>query len=143
MKDSENYQNGSVRPGNCRDGNGQPIFYQDANVKPEGNGKAAASLVMGILSLLSFCTCLGGIVFGILAICFALISKLDGKMKGEAKAGLILGIIGFILTLLVWGAFLIYIIAYQEAEVISVTPDFDQYSPELNNLLTIFSKVRI
>lgn len=141
MRDSDNYQNDGVWPGSCRDGDGQPIFYQDANAKPKGNGKATASLVMGILSLLSCCTCLGGIVLGILAICFALISKLDGKMKSEAKAGLILGIIGLVLTLIVWGAFFIYIMAYQEIEAIPATPDFDQYSPDLNNLLTIFSKV--
>ncbi len=62
----------------------------------------AASLVCGIIALVS-CTCFyGSYILGALAILFALLSR-GGQMKmsSKAKLGLILGIISIILTTVV------------------------------------------
>ena len=77
--------------------------------KKNQNGFALASLILGILSVVSCCCCcveiLGLIVTGvsaILAIVFAFVSKKnsDGKMDGKAIAGLILGIVGIVMLII-------------------------------------------
>ena len=85
--------------------------FEPTQKQPQ-NGYAIASLVLGILSVVTCCCCcvetLGLILTGVsavLAIVFAFLSKKnsDGKMDGKAIAGLILGIVGIVmlLTLLV------------------------------------------
>ena len=70
---------------------------------------AIASLVMGILALVSY---YGGILFGILAIVFAHMAnnKIESSNylqgSGMAKAGKIMGIIG----LAIWGALIFFVI---------------------------------
>ena len=63
--------------------------------KPKTLGWSVASLVMGIVSL---STCLFGwasIVFGVIAIAFAIISRFSlGYFEGKSIIGLILGIFG-------------------------------------------------
>jgi len=63
--------------------------------KPKTLGWSVASLVMGIVSLF---TCLFGwasIVFGVIAIAFAIISRFSlGYFEGKSIIGLILGIFG-------------------------------------------------
>ena len=68
-------------------------------------GMAVASLIMGILGLVMSCCIYPPIIFGSLAIIFALLSR-GGEMhmNSYAKAGLILGIIAIICGIL----FLIY-----------------------------------
>lgn len=77
--------------------------------KKNKNGFAIASLVLGIVSLLSCCCCcssgFGLMVTGVsavLAIVFAFLSKKNngGKMDGKAIAGLILGIVAIVILLL-------------------------------------------
>lgn len=61
-------------------------------------GWSVASMVCGILSVI--CCCLGyaGLVLGVLAIVFAVISRKNlGYFDGMAIAGLVLGIIGLVL----------------------------------------------
>ncbi|WP_027640644.1 DUF4190 domain-containing protein [Enterocloster clostridioformis] len=90
-----------------------PPVYQ------EKNNMATASLVMGILSLCSICCCmLFGIVFGVLGIIFAIMSKKGDRMDGQAKAGLILSIIGIAVTVLV-------IIFFVAIEVFTVIPELN------------------
>ena len=76
--------------------------------KKNKNGYATASLVLGIVSILSCCCCcssgLGIILMGvsaILAIVFAFVSKktADGKMDAKAIAGLVLGIVTVVVLL--------------------------------------------
>ncbi len=62
---------------------------------------AIASLVMGILSLLCCCCGYAGIGFGALGIIFALLSKKEEPMCSQAKTGLILSIIGLVMTVVV------------------------------------------
>lgn len=68
-------------------------------------GMSVASLIMGILGLVMSCCVYPPIIFGSLAIIFALLSR-GGEMhtNSYAKAGLILGIIAIICGIL----FLIY-----------------------------------
>lgn len=90
-----------------------PPVYQ------EKNNMATAALVMGILSLCSICCCmLFGIVFGVLGIIFAIMSKKGDRMDGQAKAGLILSIIGIAVTVLV-------IIFFVAIEVFAVIPELN------------------
>ena len=82
--------------------------FENTQKKPQ-NGYAIASLVLGILSVVTCCCCcvetLGLILTGVsavLAIVFAFLSKknTDGKMDAKAIAGLILGIVGIVMLLI-------------------------------------------
>ena len=85
----------------------------------EKNNMATASLVMGILSLCSICCCmLFGVVFGVLGIIFAIMSKKGDRMDSQAKAGLILSIIGVAVTVLI-------IIFFVVIEVLAVIPELN------------------
>lgn len=82
--------------------------YNESNtsyIEMRSAGMAIASLVMGIIGLVMSCCVYPAIIFGSLAIIFALLSR-GGEMttNGYAKAGLILGIIGIVCGIL----FLIY-----------------------------------
>ncbi len=81
----------------------------DSEEKKNKNGYAIASLVFGIVSILSCCCCcasvFGLILMGIsavLAIVFAFVSKKHsgGKMDAKAIAGLVLGIVAILVLLL-------------------------------------------
>lgn len=117
---------------------------QNGNQPPEKNGLAVASMVLGILSLLLCCTCFVNILLGVLAIIFGLLSKNGQKMNGSAKAGVVLGIIGIILTVLVWGVFFFFFMmdTYSEmyAVPLPVIPEFEELVPEFDNLLFIVPK---
>lgn len=82
--------------------------YSAENHTPKPtNGLAVAALVVGILSILTCCCGIGGIVFGCTGIFLAVMSKERSPMQTNAKVGLILSIIGVILGFLVIiGAFL-------------------------------------
>lgn len=83
-------------------GSGGAYQYQtQPQPAPEKNGMALASLVMGILSLICCCCGYAGIGFGALGIIFALLSRKEEPMCGQAKTGLILSIIGLSITVLV------------------------------------------
>ena len=85
----------------------------------EKNNMSTASLVMGILSLCSICCCmLFGVVFGVLGIIFAIMSKKGERMDSQAKAGLILSIIGVAATVLI-------IIFFVVIEVLAVIPELN------------------
>jgi uncharacterized membrane protein len=72
-----------------------------------GKGLAVASMVLGILAFVGHWCCCGGLLFAILAIIFGVCAK--GVMRrtgdydgsGMATAGIILGIIDLVLSLLV------------------------------------------
>ena len=80
----------------------QPV-YQQAPQQTPGNGAGIASMVCGILSI-AFCWCYGivGLIFGIVAL--AMYSKCKrmngGFVIGMARAGMVCGIIGSILSAL-------------------------------------------
>ena len=82
----------------------------------EKNGMAITSLVMGILSLVTCCCGWIALVLGILGIIFAILSRGGDSMCSQAKAGLILSIIGVSIAILV-------IIAYIGLQMLSIIPD--------------------
>lgn len=63
-----------------------------------GDGFSIASLVLGIISILTCCCCLLGLIFGVLGLVFALIAKKGRAWDGMKIAGLICSIIGLILS---------------------------------------------
>lgn len=67
--------------------------------RPPANGLAIASLVLGIASLLFVC-CGTSFFFSAPGIVLALLSRGSREMDGPAKAGLILSVIGLVLSLL-------------------------------------------
>lgn len=74
-------------------------IYAQPGESGSTDGKAIASLILGIFSLVT-CCCYGvtSLVFGIAAIVLAVLSKKDnmGQMPGMAVAGMIMGIIGIV-----------------------------------------------
>lgn len=63
--------------------------------KPKTMGFSIASMILGILSVVCCCLTWGGLIMGILAIVFAVISRVSLKyFDGMTIAGLILGIFG-------------------------------------------------
>ena len=73
-----------------------------APVESSDSGKAIASLVLGILGFVGSLIPLIGLIMGIGALMLGLNSKNSAK-KGMATAGLILGIIVIVLSLIFWG----------------------------------------
>lgn len=128
-----NGQPESGRPGYVQSGSGnsqqgssqyqtqyQTQYEPYQSVSPEKNNLALASLVMGILALPSICCCMFlGIIFGVLGIVFAIMSKSGGKMDGQAKAGLILSIIAIVVSVLV-------VIFFVALEMFSILPGFGE-----------------
>ncbi len=84
-------------------GYGQGSGYGAPGTRPR-NGFGVTALVLGLLALVLFWTIVGGIVFGILALIFGLLGRARAK-RGEATngglsvAGMVLGIIGLLLTI--------------------------------------------
>ncbi len=92
-------------------------------------GWSVASMVSGILALICCCFGYTGVVFGALAIIFSVISRKNlGYFDGMAIAGLVTGIIGFIL-----GAALI-IFAYSVDEE-TFNKMLEEYLEEYENML--------
>lgn len=70
--------------------------------KNKQNNMALASLIMGIIGIVTSCCCFGGLIFGSLGIVFALLSKTQDRFEGNALAGLITSIIGLVFTAIVF-----------------------------------------
>ena len=66
------------------------------------NGKATAALVLGIISLIGICIPIAGIICGIIAIVLAVLAKKEGSTDDKQKAGMILGIIGIVISIVMW-----------------------------------------
>ena len=92
-----------------------PVYYPQPQPEPpkEKNGAAITSLIMGILSLVFAC-CGGSLIFGIVGIITAIVSKSKsstGKLSGMAIAGLIMSIVGVVAGLIAAVMFLLPLIA--------------------------------
>lgn len=71
-------------------------------LKNKQNNMALASMIMGIIGIVTSCCCFGGLIFGSLGIVFALLSKTQDRFEGNAVAGLITSIIGLVFTAIVF-----------------------------------------
>lgn len=87
-----------------------PGYGHGYGPQPPSSGKAVASMVVGIISILF---CYLGLILGIVAICLSVSSRNDirragPQLRGEgfATAGLVTGIIGTV----IWGLVLVFII---------------------------------
>ena len=97
--DSAGYNYGQPN-GSAEYNYGQPAGRYGSN-KSESEGFGIASLVLGIITALLFCTCISWIT-GILAIIFGIIQLVKGNKKGMAIVGLITGGIGFIASVILY-----------------------------------------
>lgn len=90
-------------------------------------GFATASLVLGILSLVTCCCIYSALPFGALAIIFALLSR-GGEMTLDSRgmAGLGLGIAGLVLTIVIFIIMFIYTVSFYGG-----FDEFMQYTNEL------------
>lgn len=77
-----------------------PSTYQQPQQKKQ-NSMALASLIMGIIGIVTSCCCSGGLIFGSLGIVFALLSKTEDRFEGNAVAGLITSVIGMVFAVIV------------------------------------------
>lgn len=69
----------------------------------QNNNMATASMIMGILAMVLVC-CYGGLLFGGLGILFAILSRTEERMSGQARAGLILSVIALVVDVLLIAA---------------------------------------
>ncbi len=77
--------------------NGGFSYQTVMEMKSRNRGFAIASMILGILSILCCCFTYIGIALSIIAIVFAVVSRVRmGYFDGMAIAGLVLGIIGFV-----------------------------------------------
>ena len=105
--DYNNYNQNNQQQNNYQQPAQPPVYqqtvYQQAPQQTPGNGAGIASMVCGILSI-AFCWCYGivGLILGIIAIAMYSKSKRmnGGLVIGMARAGMICGIIGSILSAL-------------------------------------------
>lgn len=73
----------------------------DKKAKAETNGLAVASLIFGILTLLTCWTVVLPVSQALLAFMFALLSRGNKKKCGVAKAGTLLAVIGLVFALVI------------------------------------------
>lgn len=101
---------------------------------PNPNALATASLIMGILSLVTLCCIYGGLIFGSLGLAFSLLSRGKNKRFSEhAKAGLILSIIALSLLALLF-LFSLFIILTDWPEF---SPYIDEYYRNYTNFYSL------
>jgi hypothetical protein len=81
----------------------QPIQYQMPPSIP-GNGLGIASLVLGIISVCTFCVLPLTAILGIIAIILGVVSivQAGGAPKGKAKAGITLAMVGIVVSVGFW-----------------------------------------
>ena len=74
---------------------------EDNQKESAQSNMALASLVMGIIGIVTSCCGFGGLIFGSLGILFALLSRTKDRFEGYAKAGLITSAVALVLVVLV------------------------------------------
>ncbi len=70
-------------------------------IKKREDNMALASLILGIIGIVSSCCCFAGVIFGTLGIVFSVLSRNEGRFEGNSMAGLITSIVAVVLTLIV------------------------------------------
>lgn len=115
--------------------------------KQPPNNMATASLVMGILAVVICCCYYGSFIFGGLGILFAVLSRTEERMRGQAKAGLALSIAGLVLCVVLWGG-LIALGLYGDGRFgsnpiqnLPAIPEVTRPDLDLDNILAIFRRI--
>lgn len=95
----------------------QPNYY-NAPAKPKQNGKGIASMVLGIVSLITWC-CWIGIATGVIGLILGIFSKKEKpENNGMATAGIIMSVI----------AIALFVVITVLAVVLSITGDSTYYN---------------
>lgn len=110
---------------------------------PKRDPLSTASLVFGILSLLSSLIIYTALPFGALAVIFALLSRTDKPMAKKSRIGIVCGICGMIATVVITVSSVFYVLndssmrALLEEYIQIYTGDFDfSLGDTLDKLLT-------
>ena len=75
--------------------------YVQPDTRTQGSGMAIASLVLGILALITSFTVIGGVVLGLLALIFGiLVLRRNAPGRGMAIGGIVTGAIGVVLAVI-------------------------------------------
>lgn len=82
--------------GNWVDNTEKPYMVQEED-RNQKNHMALASMVLGILSIVTACCFFPGLILGGLAVLFGALSKVEEQLRGQAIVGIITGIIGITL----------------------------------------------
>lgn len=125
----------------------QPFEYQAADrpvnpgtaPKQPPNNMATASLVLGILVLVTFCCYYTVLPLGGLSILFGLLSRPEGRFTTAAKAGMIMAVIAMVLTVLFWILLFAWIQGYAAGPAVRnlpVIPSLPDMTPGPDNVLT-------
>ena len=113
-----------------------PDFYTQTPDPPspkQSNGLATASLVLGICSFIFIC-CGGSFIFGALGIILALLSRGASDISGNAKAGLILSIVGLVLSVILYiFMFASVILSCQLGDIIESYKYYYEYGDDYDN----------
>lgn len=112
------------------------------------NNMAIASLVLGILALVTFCCHYTVFPLGGLSILFGILSRPEGRFRGAAKAGMILAgiaigmtLIFYQIALLPWIGNSIMDPAIQNMPVIPEIPEVPELPKILEHTLTVLSRL--
>lgn len=112
--------------------------------KQPPNNMATASLVLGILALVTFCCYYTVLPLGGLSILFGLLSRPEGKFTTAAKAGMIMAVIAMALTVLFWVLLFVWIQGYAAGPAVRnlpVIPSLPDVAPGPDNVLTAFWQI--
>lgn len=116
----------------------QPIM-QESTSKQTPNNMATASLVLGILALVTFCCYYTAPIFGGLSILFAILSRPEGRFSRPAKTGIILSVIALVLLLALWAVLIFILMSDIGNETIQNMPavmPIPEVTEGLDNILT-------
>lgn len=116
----------------------QPVNPETTHKQPPNN-MATASLVLGIIALVTFCCYYTVLPLGGLSILFGLLSRPEGKFTGTAKAGMIMSSIAIVLMVLFWVVLIILVfqgIAETEIQNMPMIPPVPDMTTGLDNILT-------
>ena len=124
-KEPENNMSQEVNDNQFNGGNSFNYTPQpNVNEPNPGHGLAIASLVLGIISIVSCCCVYLSVVAGVVGVVLAILSKnksKDNKFEGLAMAGLVCSIIGVVISV----GYIVYVI------VLMQSPDFMEYYQQL------------
>lgn len=122
--DNMNYDNGRNQNYSLETGypaNGRPVYMESKSPAEPTPGKAIASLILGICSILFCCSGLIGMICAIVDLVLSSqLKKEVSEVPTMGKVGKVLGIIGLILGILVilfWIAYIFILVEYGTWEV--------------------------
>ncbi|MGX1886220.1 DUF4190 domain-containing protein [Streptomyces sp. NPDC055287] len=123
-------------------GYGGPAAWTGQQAPAPANGYGITAMVLGIIAVTFFCAYGLGIILGILALIFGILGRKrvqrgEATNSGMALAGIILGVIGFVLSSAFIG-FIVWAIVQSEND-----KDLDsEYDPYANSSLVVEAPVR-